>query len=155
MELQLNGIKVSIGDAELARLVEQQLKGSEPAPRKSSVLRLPDIGEQWEGGIYAGLTIHDNQPMALVLLPGDESLKWQDAQAWAEKQGGVLPSRIDQLVLWKNVKDQFKGEWYWSGEQYAPDDDSAWCQGFDDGDQDGYRKGGTFRARSVRRLTIQ
>lgn len=155
MELQLNVIKVSIGDAELARLVEKQLMGSAPAPCKSPVLHLPDIGAQWEGGIYAGLTIHDNQPMALVLLLGDESLNWKDAVAWAEKQGGVLPSRIDQLVLWKNVKDQFKGEWYWSGEQYAPDDDYAWCQHFCNGGQYGDRKGSLFRARAVRRLTIQ
>lgn len=155
MELQLNGIKVSIGDAELARLVEKQLKGSEYAPCMSPVIRLPDIGAQWEGGIYAGLTIHDNQPMALVLLPGDESLNWKDAQAWAEKQGGVLPSRIDQIVLWKNVKDQFKGEWYWSGEQYAPDGVCAWYQYFYYGYQHCTHKSGNCRARAVRRLTIQ
>lgn len=155
MELQLNGITVSIGDAELARLVEKQLKGSELAPCPLPVSCLPKIGAQWEGGIYAGLTIHDNQPMALVLLPGDESLNWKDAQAWAEKQGGTLPSRIDQLVLWKNVKDQFKGDWYWSGEQYAPYGGYAWYQIFYNGYQHGGHKGIGYRARAVRRLTIQ
>ena len=93
--------------------------------------------------------------MALVLLLGDESLNWKDAVAWAEKQGGVLPSRIDQLVLWKNVKDQFKGEWYWSGEQYAPSYVSAWCQLFNYRTQTNYRKNDFYRARAVRRLTIQ
>lgn len=155
MELQLNGIKVSIGDAELARLVEKQLKGEAPAPVRTTASSLPQIGAQWEGGVYAGLTIHDNQPMALVLLPGDESLNWKDAIAWAEKHGGELPSRIDQLVLWKNVKDQFKGEWYWSSEQCAPNGVFAWSQGFGDGYQRNGRKGVNFRARSVRRLTIQ
>jgi hypothetical protein len=155
MELQLNGIKVSIGDAELARLVEKQLKGSVAPPHQSPASSLPNIGEQWEGGIYAGLTIHDNQPMALVLLPGDESLNWKDAIAWAEKQDGSLPSRIDQLVLWKNVKDQFKGDWYWSSEQFAPDSVYAWAQVFSDGGQNDCREGGIFRARAVRRLTIQ
>src|ERR1700690_2810987 len=108
MELQLNGIKVSIGDADLARLVEKQLRGDAPASSLVMAANLPIIGQHWEGGIYAGLTIHDNQPMALVLLPGDEQLTWKDAWVWAEKQGGTLPSRIDQLVLWKNAKDQFK-----------------------------------------------
>ena len=154
MDLQLNGIKVSIGDAELARLVEKQLKGDAPAPVRATASSLPKIGDQWEGGIYAGLTIYDNQPMALVLLPGDESLNWKDAVTWAEKQGGTLPSRIDQLVLWKNVKDQFKGEGYWSGEQCAPNDASAWCQNFGYGYQDGCRKDHDFRARAVRRLPI-
>ena len=155
MELQLNGINVSIGDAELARLVEKQLKGSEPVPCRTAVSVLPGIGAQLEGGIYAGLTIHDNQVMALVLLPGDESLNWKDAVAWAEKQGGELPSRIDQLVLWKNVKDQFKGEWYWSGEQYAPGGGFAWAQLFHYGYQYDCLKSSFFRARAVRRLTLQ
>jgi hypothetical protein len=72
--------------------------------------------------------------------------------AWAEKQGGVLPSRVDQLVLWQNLKGEFKKEAYWSSEQNADDAAYAWYQYFSYGGQDYSGKGGEFRARAVRRV---
>lgn len=113
------------------------------------------IGAPLKGGIYAGLTIHDNKPHALVLLPGDASnVKWDEAGKWAAKQGGELPSRIDCLVLLKNVKKEFKESWYWSGEQFESDSGYAWFQSFGYGVQSGNRKGSGYRARAVRRLPI-
>jgi hypothetical protein len=140
-------------------MFDMVVRGPVPAapelPSAASISPLPAIGTEVNGEIYAGLTIHDNQPMALWLLPGDEKLKWADAVAWAEKQGGVLPSRIDQLVLFKNVKDQFQQAWYWSGEQYGPGSGYAWSQGFTDGYQSYGLKGYGTRARAVRRSVIQ
>ncbi len=116
----------------------------------------PAIGAEWEGGIYAGISIENNAPVHLVLLPGEaESVTWKKALAWAEKQSGVLPSRIDQLVLWQNLKREFKEEWYWSGEQHSGDSDDAWLQGFADGHQGWGHEDGSSRARAVRRLPIQ
>src|SRR5690348_16538932 len=63
-----------------------------PAAASFSLSSLPPIGHPLENGTYAGITIHDNVPMALILLPGDEEMKWEDGVKWAEKQGGVLPS---------------------------------------------------------------
>ncbi len=115
----------------------------------------PAIGDAYEGGIYAGLTLLDNRVKALVLLPGDEELKWKDAIAWAENQGCVLPSRIDQLVLFQNLKDQFKEQAYWSGEQHAADSGYAWYQNFDTGYQSLSNVYSELRARAVRRLEIK
>jgi hypothetical protein len=56
----------------------------------------------------------------------------------------VLPSRIDQLVLFKSVKSEFKDAYYWSGEQRAADVGYAWGQGFGYGYQ-----GFSQRQRSV------
>jgi len=93
---------------------------------RSALGSLPEIGAPLENGIYAGLSLHAEQPFALVLLPGElDSAKWNDAVAWAEKQGGALPSRIDQLVLFKNLKSEFKEAYYWSVEEYAPVPDYA------------------------------
>lgn len=123
---------------------------------RSALGSLPEIGAPLENGIYAGLSLHAEQPLALVLLPGElDSTKWNDAVAWAEKQGGALPSRIDQLVLFKNLKGEFKDAYYWSGEEYAPDPDCAWYQGFADGYQYAYRKDYYYRARAVRRVVIK
>ena len=97
---------------------------------------LPAIGEPYQGGIYAGLTLLDNRVKALVLLlPGDEELNWKDAIAWAEKQGGVLPSRVDALILWQNLPNEFKKEAHWTGTQHAANSDYAWYQHFDYGYQ--------------------
>ena len=112
------------------------------------------IGEAYQGGIYAGMSLHEGLPVELVLLPGDEELKWEDAKAWAEKQGGSLPSRIDQLVLLQNLKSEFKERAYWSSEHYAGDSAYAWYQTFSYGYQDDTHKGGRLRARAVRRLPI-
>lgn len=122
---------------------------------RKAIGALPAIGDTWNGGKYAGPSLHDNQPVALVLLPGDEDgLTWDKAVKWADKRGGVLPSRIDQLVLFQNLKAEFKPECYWSGETPASDSASAWNQYFDDGDQLFWHKGGKYRAVAVRRYPI-
>jgi hypothetical protein len=116
---------------------------------------LPEIGTAWQGGLYAGLSIHENRPVALVVLPGDEKLTWDAARSWAEKQGGTLPSRIDQLVLFQNLKAQFKEATYWSSAPCAGSASYAWCQYFDYGGQSYYHEDYELRARAVRRLSIQ
>ena len=132
-----------------------QIEGREE-PIKIAIARaLPAIGEKFEDGIYAGITVHDNDPHELVLLPGEFKGTWEKAKAWATEQGGVLPSRIDQLVLFKNLKSEFKDDWYWSGEQFAGDDACAWVQDFSYGYQDYGHKDGIFRCRAVRRVPIQ
>lgn len=116
---------------------------------------LPLIGAQWHGGLYAGLTVAENDPHELILLPGEFEGPWEKALAWAAEQGGELPSRFDQLVLWKNLKREFKDRWYWSCEPYAGDADYAWYQGFNYGGQGANRKGGDYLARAVRRVAIR
>lgn len=140
----------------LAQALLERVSNGDAAPLASTHgIALPAIGAAWKGGIYAGLTVHDNDPAELILLPGDEELNWKDAGAWAEKQGGVLPSRIDQLVLFKNLKAEFQEAWYWSGEQYAHDDAYAWCQSFSYGGQFSTHKSSHGRARAVRRLPLE
>ncbi|MDO8595672.1 MAG: hypothetical protein Q7R45_03515 [Sulfuricaulis sp.] len=138
----------------LAAALLERVKNSAAAPITAR-RALPSIGADFEGGIYAGLSIADNAPMALVLLPGDKKLTWNEAVTWAEKQGGVLPSRFDQLVLFKNLKTQFQETWYWSGEQSASNAAFAWFQLFGNGGQSYLRKSSSNRARAVRRLVIQ
>jgi hypothetical protein len=92
--------------------------------------------------------------MQLILLPGDEELNWKDAITWAEKQGGVLPSRVDALVLWQNLPGEFRKEAYWTAEQHAAYPDYAWYQGFYYGYQYYYPIYSKLRARAVRRKPL-
>ncbi|RQS22472.1 DUF1566 domain-containing protein [Burkholderia sp. Bp8995] len=90
----------------------------------------------------------------VILLAGDDSkLTWKAAKEWAASIGGELPSRREQSLLFANLGEEFKRDWYWSAEEY--DSGSAWCQGFSYGLQYDPRKSAALRARAVRRLIIQ
>ena len=108
-----------------------------------------------QGERSAGLILGaDGKPTHhLVLLPGDaEDLEWQQAVEWAEKQGGDLPTRVEQALLFANLKGEFQGAYYWSSQQHETNSGWAWFQSFGYGSQGGIGKGNEFRARAVRRL---
>ena len=109
------------------------------------------------GERYVGIVLDaDGEPSHhLILLPGDAAdLKWEDAKNWAAEQGGELPSRNEQSLLFANLKGQFQGAYYWSNQQYETESSWAWCQGFSTGRQDSTHEYDELRARAVRRLVI-
>ena len=111
------------------------------------------LGEQ-----YAGLLLgKGGKPdQHIFLLPWEANgVTWNAAVILAQKAGGELPTRREQSLLFANLKDQFKPEWYWSGEQHASTSDYAWIQTFGYGSQYDVRKSFYHRARAVRRLEIQ
>lgn len=115
------------------------------------------IGSAFGGGTYAGIIrgVNGAPDEHLVLLDGEaEAVTWDAAGAWAVSVGGELPTRAEQRLLHANLPDQFKPDWYWSGEQYGPSSSYAWFQDFDNGHQGYYRKSYDGRARAVRRLPI-
>lgn len=107
------------------------------------------------GEHYAGLALDaaTGEPSHhLVLLAGDaEELTWAEATAWAEERGGHLPTRQEQALLFANLKREFEGAWYWSGEKSSSG--SAWSQGFDYGYQSLSTLDSRLRVRAVRRLS--
>ena len=115
------------------------------------------IGAAFAGGIYAGIIrgVDGGPDQHLVLVEGEGvDLPWSAAGAWAESVGGSLPTRAEQALLFANLKDQFKSDWYWSGELYGPSSSDAWSQNFNGGYQYDTRKSYEGRARAVRRLPI-
>lgn len=109
------------------------------------------------GEHYTGIILgKDGEPNHhLILLPGEaESITWEDAKAWASEVGGELPSRREQALLYANLKEQFKPNWYWSSEQHS-NSVYACCQYFDDGNQDDTDTSSKLSARAVRRLVIE
>lgn len=111
------------------------------------------------GERYAGLILDDDGTPShhLILLPGDaDGSNWADANAWAEKQGGGLPTRREQSLLFANLKGEFQRAYYWSNETHESDSECAWFQFFDDGYQLNLHKDyDGCRARAVRRLVIE
>lgn len=113
-------------------------------------ITLPELKE---GEKYAGLILVDGKPSHhVVLLDGDVRMVWEEALAWAAEQGGDLPSREEQALLYANLKSEFECDWYWSNTQSSRY--SAYAQGFTGGYQDYSVKYHLLRARAVRRLPI-
>ena len=109
------------------------------------------------GEHYAGMILGKDGESSyhLILLPGEqEDINWTDALAWAVEQGGDLPNRREQALLYANLKEEFKESWYWSNTQHASFSDYAWCQDFLNGYQNFNHKLNELRARAVRRLSV-
>ena len=155
-----DSIKLEIPRAIIADIIMERLNRigvpteiTQPV-HTSAPADLPAIGAAYQGGLYAGLTLVDNVPHALVLLPGDCEAGWKFAAEWAQQNGGELPSRFDGLVLFKNLKSEFKEEAHWLNERHASASGSAWYQHFNNGYQFTYHTDSTLRARAVRRFPL-
>lgn len=155
MQLAIRGIAVTIADTEVARIVDDHFNNPFAREHGMKAHDAPRIGESWGGGTYAGLTLHDNTPMHLVLLDGEaEDLTWAKAKDWANglEDNAELPSRIDALVLLTNLPDKFQKAAYWTAAPHEPG--YAWYQLFYYGTQYWGHVNLELRARAVRRLPI-
>ena len=109
-------------------------------------------GEQYAGII---LSFDETPAYHLILLPGEKNnIQWAAARGWAADQGGELPSRREQSLLFANLKDQFTPDFYWSSDQDEDFSSLAGCQNFGDGYQDDAGVRGRLHARAVRRVYI-
>jgi len=111
-------------------------------------------GEEW---VCAVIAKDGKTKYHLTLLPGDQDgADWDSQMAWAKGQGGDLPDRVEQALLYKYMHEQFKEAAYWSNTPSKTNDGCAWFQGFYHGYQLSYgRKGLALRGRAVRRLVIE
>ena len=123
-------------------------------PTRAAAPRKPATPKLAEGETYVGITLHDDRLHHLILLPGETTATWTNADAWAHKQGGMLPSRHDGLVLLKHAKARFERAWYWLGEQHAGAAQFAWVQSFVWGLQTSTHQHLELRARAIRRVAI-
>lgn len=127
---------------------------SKRSPRRAAAtITLPVLKK---GEIHAGIALKDGKPSHhLILIPGEKiGVTFDAAGAWAKKQGGDLPTRQEQSLLFANARAHFQAAWYWSGEQHASDSASAWSQTFTNGYQTSWPKDYKYRAVAVRRVPI-
>ena len=148
MNITLDSIK-----AEQTKLAEM-IAAFEAQAAAGESIHIPEaLIELKPGEHYAGVILGQDGEAShhLILLAGEaESVTFDEAVAWAKRQGGELPSRREQSLLYANLKSEFKPEWYWSGEKHT-DDAWAWYQSFLNGVQYYTPKYCQLRARAVRR----
>jgi len=161
IEFDFDGTQVTIPATHVCELLIAKLQRKLAVPLST----VPAIASPWPGqaGIYAGLVRGDKgEPdyHLIVAKGGCGELTWEDAGGYAAAidvdghRDFTLPKRKEQAVLFGNVPELFEKEWYWSSEQFAGDDASAWCQSFDYGTQTTSLKYYQLRARAVRRLIL-
>lgn len=118
-------------------------------------INLPELKD---GEVNAGLIMLAGGTPShwVILLPDDkDNGNWTDAAAWAAEQGGELPTRTEQSLLFANAKSEFKEDWYWSAETHAENSEWAWYQSFGCGFQTSHHKSRSHcRARAVRRVSV-
>ncbi len=158
--LDIAGAEVSLSAAVITEMFLDRLRAQgEPVMLTSLQVseHPPALGAKWNGGVYAGVArgVDGTGDHHLIVLDqAPDEIKWQAAINWAESVGGVLPTRRELALCYANVPELFEKTWYWTSEQYAGVEASAWFQGFGSGSQNYGRKGLELRARAVRRLTI-
>ena len=112
---------------------------------------------KWGGvkNVAAALSACDGlantQAMAAV---GSKLAKWAQDLRINGRDDWYIPSRLEALIAFSELQDQFDSAWYWTSAQYAGDAQCAWCQSFLTGGQYDYLKDGELRARAVRRFKL-
>lgn len=164
MELSRNGVTIQVDDGVVMRMIVERLStGQIPSPAYNTTVQC--IGDIWlsEGGIYAGVMRGRDGGPDYHLIVGPEydgALQFQPAMEWAtglevdSRKDFTLPYRNEQALLFANVPELFRREYYWSREQPAEDADYAWGQNFGYGFQTYWYKGNGYRARAVRRVLL-
>ena len=164
MELSRNGVTIKVDDDVVMRILAEYLSAKQ-IQRPAYNATVQRIGAIWpgEGGIYAGVMRGRDGGPDYHLIVGPEydgELRWQPAIEWAtglevdSRKDFTLPYRNEQALLFANVAELFRREYYWSREQHAEDADYAWIQGFGSGSQNNCLKDGNYRALAVRRVLL-
>jgi hypothetical protein len=127
-----------------------------PRPPQAAVAAKISLPTLKKGEIYVGGTIDvDGKVTHTILLPKEKEVpNWQAGMTFAKTEGGDLPNRIEQAMLWAHHADKFQKRYYWSNAQYAGNVAYAWYQSFNYGDQYYWHKDNKTMARAVRRVTI-
>lgn len=150
---------LSIGGAQLTVATEELFRAwlaKHITPAVAGPLARPPMQE---GERYAGAIVRpDLTGYHLIRMPltAANKMKWKAAMDYAAKTGGELPDRPEAALLYATREEgEFAEEWYWTREQHAGDDGSAWCQSFAGGSQINTHKGGQYRVVLVRRVPIE
>ena len=111
-------------------------------PDQTSITNLPEVGQEFEGGKFAGvITLPDGQHVAITLLPDQASnVNWDNANKWAAQLNAVLPTRPIAALLFANLQPYLRPQWHWTSEAHSAS--FAWgcycSNGYTDSDHKSY-----------------
>jgi len=132
--------QIQAKQTELATMIAQLLA----TPVQSTTIQiLEDTIELAAGEHYAGAVLDANGQhrchLVLMAAKAEQNKTWQAALEWAEAEGGVLPTRQEQALLFANCKPHLAPRWHWSCEEHESDASYAWGCYFTNGYQSDIR----------------
>jgi hypothetical protein len=162
--VKANGIRIELHadgsvDAYTAGAVKVHPAANDAAAKAAHEIGAIESTGEHKGEIYGGIYPADNKPIWFQAAP--KVMDHYKAAAWAEGQGGSLPTRKqgDYLTTLKgkggafteifNRGGSFPAGYVWLAEPYTDDRVNAWCQRLSDGDQDGSYRGHELPVLSV------
>lgn len=145
--------QIQAKQTELASMIAQLLA----TPAQSTTIEIEeDSIELAAGERYAGAVLDANgqhmHHLVLMAARAEQNMTWQAALEWAEAEGGALPTRQEQALLFANCKPHLTPRWHWSCEEHETDASSAWGCGFSHGGQLHDHKSSEGSAVAVRRV---
>jgi hypothetical protein len=150
--ISVNGVEIAISIYGNAAVTKHEI---------GAVERDGDHRGEIYGGIWSKEYGGDNEPIWFKAAP--QSMDHFKAAAWAQAQGGALPTRRqgDYLTTLKgkvgafteifNRDNSFPDGCVWLAEPNATNRHDAWCQRLSDGDQYGSFRNNELPVLSVRR----
>jgi|SRR3984957_10887905 len=166
VSLEVDGIKVTVNPKHGVDVYTDLPVVKHPATNDTAVKATPEIGAiestgEHKGEIYGGIYPADNKPIWFSAAP--KLMDHFKAAAWAEGQGGSLPTmkQGDYLATLKgkggafteifNRGNSFPAGYVWLAEPTTINRDFAWCQRLSGGDQIYYLRNTELPVLSVRR----
>ncbi len=145
--------QIQAKQTELATMIAQLLA----TPAQSTTIEIEeDSIELAAGERYAGAALDANgqhmHHLVLMAVRAEQDMNWQAALEWAEAEGGALPTRQEQALLFANCKPHLQPRWHWSCEEHESEASCAWFCSFSHGNQSLYRKSYVGSAVAVRRV---
>jgi hypothetical protein len=148
--VKANGIRIELHadgsvDAYTAGAVKVHPAANDIASKAALEIGAIESTGEHKGEIYGGIYPADNKPIWFSAAP--KVMDHYKAAAWAEGQGGSLPTRKqgDYLTTLKgkggafteifNRGNSFPAGYVWLAQTYTYSTNNAWCQRLSDGDQ--------------------
>lgn len=123
--------QIQAKQTELASMIAQLLA----TPAQSTTIEIEgDSIELAAGERYAGAVLDANgqhmHHLVLMAAKAAQNMTWTAALEWAEAEGGALPTRQEQALLFANCKPHLQPLWHWSCEEHESEASSAWTCDF-------------------------
>jgi hypothetical protein len=145
--------QIQAKQTELSSMIAQLLATSAQA---TTIQIEEDSIELAAGEHYAGAVLNAGgqhmHHLVLMAAKAAQNMSWQAAMEWAEAEGGALPTRQEQALLFANCKPHLQPHWHWSCEEHESDASFAWLCGFGYGGQGDTHKSYEGGAVAVRRI---
>ena len=121
-----------------------------------NVVTLPAEVELNDSEVFAGGVIEtDGRGYYVVLMPGEVHRLWAQAIDWAVERGGLIPNRVEIELLFKNCREHFQKDHYFTCEVHERNEAHVWIKSFASGSLSSINQFDWVLAKCIRRIPFK